>query len=256
MIGHLAHYGKGHDRDHGPMVLTRRLAQLYGGLCLYGFSSALIVIADLGSNRWNVFHQGLARQTAIGIGVWANIVGVSLLVLWVPLRQRPGLGTVSNALLVGTAIEVTVDHVARPSGLIDRSGMLVAGVALNGLATGLYIGARFGPGPRDGLMMGLAQMGVPLRVARTGIELTVLTLGAVLGGRVGIGTVVYALGIGPLAHFFVPRLTVPGPRSDARSPRVAARPRASGSRGSSPARRPYTSRRARRASLTSRRTGR
>jgi uncharacterized membrane protein YczE len=190
-------------------MLARRLVQLYAGLALYGFSGALIILSSLGNDPWDVLHQGLSRQTGISIGAWVCIAGALVLLLWIPLRQRPGLGTVSNVVVIGLAVDATVALVAAPDGLAARIAFLVAGVLLNGAATGMYIGARFGPGPRDGLMTGLAARGMSLRAVRTGIEVTVLAAGALLGGTVGIGTVVYALAIGPLAHVFVPLFAVP-----------------------------------------------
>jgi len=193
---------------HRHRRLPRRLAQLYGGLVLYGVSCALILLAALGNDPWDVLHQGLSRQTGIGTGTWVCIIGALVLLLWIPLRQRPGLGTLSNVVVIGVVIEVMLALLHPAEGTATRVTLLLSGVALNGLATGLYIGASFGPGPRDGLMTGLAARGLSLRAVRTAIELVVLVLGAALGGTVGIGTVVYALAIGPLAHVFVPALTV------------------------------------------------
>jgi uncharacterized membrane protein YczE len=181
-----------------------RLAQLYGGLILYGISSSLLVLANLGLDPWDVFHQGLSRTFGLAIGTWAIIVGVVVLLLWIPLRQRPGIGTVSNVVLVGLTMNVVLGHVDAPHSMAARIGCLVLGVFLNGVATGAYIGAGLGPGPRDGLMTGLAARGHSIRVVRTGMELTVLVTGWLLGGTVGVGTVVYALCIGPLAHVFIP----------------------------------------------------
>ncbi|WP_051324437.1 membrane protein YczE [Candidatus Solirubrobacter pratensis] len=192
-------------------MLLRRLAQLYGGLVLYGVSASLILLAGLGNDPWDVLHQGLSRQTGIGTGWWVCIVGALVLLLWVPLRQKPGLGTFSNVVVIGVAVEVMLALFDQASDPAVRVILLVAGVVLNGLATGLYIGARFGPGPRDGLMTGLAARGHSIRVVRTGIEVTVLVLGALLGGTVGIGTLVYAVSIGPLAHVFVPAFTIRAP---------------------------------------------
>jgi len=186
----------------------RRLTQLYLGLLLYGFSDGLLVLAGLGLDPWDVLHQGLARHSNLAIGTWAIIVGAAVLLLWVPLRQRPGLGTLSNVVVVGLVINLTLALLPAPTMLSVRVALLLAAVALNGLATGAYIGAGLGPGPRDGLMTGLAARGSSIRVVRTGIELTVLACGFGLGGSVGIGTVVYALGIGPLSHYFIPLLTV------------------------------------------------
>jgi uncharacterized membrane protein YczE len=181
-----------------------RLVQLYGGLVLYGVSSSLLVLAGLGLDPWDVFHQGLSRTFGLAIGTWAILVGIAVLLLWIPLRQRPGIGTVSNVVLVGLTMNVVLGHVHPPHMLGVRIACLVVGVLLNGIATGAYIGAGFGPGPRDGLMTGLAARGHSIRVVRTGIELAVLVTGYLLGGTVGVGTLVYALAIGPLAHFFVP----------------------------------------------------
>lgn len=189
--------------------LPRRLVQLYIGLALYGFSDALIVLAGLGVDPWDVLHQGLARRTGLGIGTWAIIMSVVVLLAWIPLRQKPGLGTISNAILVGLGINATIAWVPAPHGLVAQGAVLVAGVVLNGVATGCYIGARFGPGPRDGLMTGIAARGHSVRVVRTAIELTVLASGWLLGGSVGVGTVLYAVAIGPLAHLFIPLFTVP-----------------------------------------------
>lgn len=184
--------------------LRVRLVQLYGGLLLYGISASLLVLARLGLDPWDVFHQGLSRTFGLAIGTWAILVGVAVLLLWIPLRQRPGIGTVSNVVLVGATMDLVLGHVHSPHGMAARIGCLVCGVLLNGVATGAYIGAGLGPGPRDGLMTGLAARGHSIRVVRTAIEVTVLVTGWLLGGTVGVGTVLYALSIGPLAHVFVP----------------------------------------------------
>jgi uncharacterized membrane protein YczE len=181
-----------------------RLVQLYGGLVLYGVSSSLLVLAGLGLDPWDVLHQGLSRTFGLAIGTWAIIVGVVVLLLWIPLRQRPGIGTVSNVVLVGLTMNVVLGHVHAPHAMAARVACLVCGVFLNGVATGAYIGAGLGPGPRDGLMTGLAARGHSIRVVRTCLELTVLVTGWLLGGTVGVGTVLYALSIGPLAHVFIP----------------------------------------------------
>ncbi len=190
------------DRDR---VLTRS-AMLLSGLVLYGASSALLVLAGLGLGPWDVLHQGLARSLGGQVGTWSIAVGAVVLLAWIPLRQRPGIGTLANVVLVGLTIDATLAVVPAPDGLALRIAVMVAGVVLNGVATGLYIGAGFGPGPRDGLMTGLAARGHSIRVVRTAIELTVLAAGWLLGGSVGAGTVVYALAIGPLAHVFLPVL--------------------------------------------------
>jgi len=192
---------------------VRRLVQLYVGLVLYGVSASMLLLAGLGVDPWDVLHQGLSRRIGLGVGTWAIIVGVLVLLLWVPLRQRPGFGTLSNVIIVGLVIDAVLATVAPLHGLATRVVVMCAGVVLNGIATGAYIGARLGPGPRDGLMVGLAARGYSIRVARTCIEITVLLTGWLLGGTVGIGTVVYALGIGPIAHISIPLLAIhpPGP---------------------------------------------
>jgi uncharacterized membrane protein YczE len=181
-----------------------RLVQLYAGLVVYGVSSSLLVLAGLGLDPWDVFHQGLSRAFGLSIGTWTIIVGFAVLLLWIPLHQRPGIGTLSNVVLIGLTMNVILGHVHAPHALGIRVACLVCGVLLNGVATGAYIGAGFGPGPRDGLMTGFAARGHSIRVVRTSIELGVLGTGWLLGGTVGVGTVVYALAIGPLAHVFVP----------------------------------------------------
>ncbi|MFE9818706.1 hypothetical protein [Streptomyces sp. NBC_00236] len=189
--------------------LTRRLIQLYAGLALYGASSALLVVAGLGLEPWGVLHQGLAERTGISIGVVSIIIGAIVLLLWIPLRQRPGLGTVSNVFAVGLAMDGTLALVPEVHGLVAQAGVMVAGIVLNGVATGLYIAARFGPGPRDGLMTGLHQRtGRSIRLVRTAIEVAVVVTGFLLGGSLGAGTVLYALAIGPLAQFFLRFFTI------------------------------------------------
>ncbi|MFJ6544907.1 YitT family protein [Streptomyces sp. NPDC091385] len=190
--------------------LGRRLVQLYGGLALYGASSALLVRADLGMEPWNVLHQGLARLTGLSMGVVLTIVGALVLLLWIPLRQRPGLGTVSNVLVIGFALDATLSVLPAVHGIAARVLLLVAGIVLNGAATGLYIAAAFGPGPRDGLMTGLHQRtGRSIRLLRTLVEVAVVATGFALGGTVGVGTVLYALSIGPLAQLFLRVFAVP-----------------------------------------------
>jgi uncharacterized membrane protein YczE len=178
--------------------------QLYLGLWLFGASAALQVRSELGLDPWDVFHQGLARHAGLAIGTMAIIVGAFVLLLWIPLRQRPGLGTVSNVIVIGVAMNQTLDWLPHSGVLAYRIGYLAGGILLCGIATGLYIGARFGPGPRDGLMTGFARRtGRSLRLTRTVIEVTVLLAGWALGGTVGVGTVAFALVIGPLAQLFI-----------------------------------------------------
>ncbi|MGQ4491250.1 YitT family protein [Streptomyces sp. SAS_281] len=192
-------------------ILTRRLVQLYAGLALYGASSALLVVAGLGLEPWGVLHQGLAERTGISIGVVSIIIGAIVLLLWIPLRQRPGLGTVSNVFAVGIAMDGTLALVPEMHGPVARAGVMVAGIVLNGMATGLYISARFGPGPRDGLMTGLhRRTGRSIRLVRTAIEIAVVVTGFLLGGSLGVGTVLYALAIGPLAQVFLRVFAIPG----------------------------------------------
>ncbi|WP_156178617.1 membrane protein YczE [Saccharothrix sp. ST-888] len=190
--------------------LGRRAPQLLVGLGLYGASMALMMRAGLGVNPWDVLHQGLQRHLGLSMGSWVTITGALVLLLWIPLRQLPGVGTVGNVLILGAMMDLTLGLVATPHGWAARIALLAAGIVLNGLATGLYIGARFGPGPRDGLMTGLhRRTGRSLRLIRTGIELTVVTIGILLGGTVGAGTIAYALAIGPLAQFFLRWCAVP-----------------------------------------------
>ncbi|AWI29275.1 hypothetical protein E3E14_04450 [Streptomyces sp. ICN441] len=190
--------------------LPRRLLQLYIGLALYGASSALLVRGGLGLEPWGVLHQGLAERTGLTIGVVSIIVGAAVLLLWVPLRQRPGLGTVSNVFVIGIAMDGTLAAVPGVHGPAAQIPLTVAGIVLNGMATGLYISARFGPGPRDGLMTGLHRLtGRSVRLVRTAIEVAVVATGFALGGTVGAGTVVYALSIGPLAQLFLRVFAIP-----------------------------------------------
>ncbi|MFK3982152.1 YitT family protein [Micromonospora sp. NPDC050397] len=191
--------------------LTRRLVQLYIGLAVYGFSMALMIESTLGLDPWDVFHQGVAERTGLSFGTVVILVGAVVLLLWIPLRQRPGIGTVSNVVVIGLVVDAAQAVLPTPSALAARIGFLVAGILLNGVATGLYLGARLGPGPRDGLMTGYVarRPGRSIRLVRTGIEVTVLVVGLLLGGTVGFGTVAYALAIGPLAHLFIPMFQVP-----------------------------------------------
>jgi uncharacterized membrane protein YczE len=197
---------------------VRRGAQLLLGLVLYGVSMALMIESGLGLDPWDVFHQGLSRVTGISFGWVVILLGIPILLLWIPLRQRPGIGTIANVVVVGLAVDAALAVLPAAAGIPLQVAFLVSGVVLNGVATGLYIGAGLGPGPRDGLMTGLVGRfpRLSIRLVRTSIEVTVLVVGFLLGGTVGIGTVVYALAIGPLAHFFIPRLTIarrPAPES-------------------------------------------
>jgi len=192
---------------HRPV---RRLAQLYAGLVLYGASMALQIRAGLGLDPWDVFHQGIAERTGLSFGTVVIVTGALVLLAWVPLRQRPGFGTVSNVFVIGIAVDAALAVLPHAGSAPVAVAMLLAGVGLNGVAGGAYIGAGLGPGPRDGLMTGLVRRtGRSVRLVRTSIEAGVLVAGAALGGTVGIGTVVYAVSIGPLVHVLLPRLTVP-----------------------------------------------
>ena len=167
----------------------------------------MLVIARLGLDPWDVLNQGLARHTGIPIGTWAILVGVGVLVLWIPLRQRPGVGTLANVALIGSTMDLVLWLAPHVHGN-DRWIVMFLGVALNGIATGLYIGGMLGPGPRDGLMLGISARGHSIRVVRTSIEATVLLAGWLLGGQVGFGTLAYAIAIGPLVHVLIPFLRV------------------------------------------------
>jgi uncharacterized membrane protein YczE len=193
------------------VLLARRLFRLYLGLALYGLSVALQVASGLGVDPWDVFHQGLSLRFGLSLGTWIIIVGAAVMLLWIPLRQRPGIGTISNVILVGTFADLLLLVLPEAGPLGQRWTYLIAAIISAGLATGCYIGAGLGPGPRDGLMTGLAARGYSIRVVRTAIELSVLAAGWLLGGLVGVGTVLYALSIGPLAHLFLPMLTIQDP---------------------------------------------
>lgn len=193
--------------------MTRRLIQLFIGLVLYGLSIALIVRADLGLDPWDVLNQGVferfAKPSGVSFGLAVNLIGMAVLLLWVPLRQKPGIGTVANVLVIGTVANFGLDWVPSDLGRPLRAGLLIAGIVLNGVASGAYIGAGLGPGPRDGLMTGIvARTGWPVKWVRTAIELTVIAVGWLLGGSVGLGTVLYALTIGPLVHVVLPLFTI------------------------------------------------
>ncbi|MBM7489905.1 putative membrane protein YczE [Micromonospora luteifusca] len=205
---------------HRPV---RRLVQLYLGLTLYGVSMALMIRSDLGLDPWDVFHQGLSERTDLSFGTVTIAVGALVLLLWIPLRQRPGLGTVSNVVVIGLVVDATLTVLPTGGPLGVQIALLITGIVANGAATGLYLGARLGPGPRDGLMTGFVarRPGRSVRLVRTVIEVTVLALGWLLGGTVGVGTVAYALAIGPLAQFFIPLFAVPDSAAPAPVPGTA-----------------------------------
>ena len=191
-----------------PAPFVRRLAALTFGLYLFGASLAMVVVAGLGLSPWDVFHQGVARTVDRPLGSVLIATSFAVLALWIPLRQRPGIGTIGNAIVVGLSLEATLPLLPDVSSWWAKTFMLAGGVLLNGVASGLYIGAGLGPGPRDGLMTGLAERRWSIRLVRTGIEAAVLGAGWLLGGTVGLGTVIYAIGIGPLVQVFLPWFTI------------------------------------------------
>lgn len=188
--------------------LSRRLVHLVVGLVLFGVGIGLMLQSRLGVPPWDVLHQGLSRQFGSTVGIWSIIVSVLVLLLWLPLREPFGLGTLLNAVIIGLVLDLTA--IVIPAATTTAVGwvMLVSGIVLIGVASGLYIGANLGPGPRDGLMTGIARRGPSIRLTRAFIEITVLTIGWLLGGTFGIGTIVFALAIGPLVQFFLPRLGI------------------------------------------------
>lgn len=189
--------------------LPRRMTQLMIGLILYGLSMAMQVRSTLGLDPWDVFHEGLTRRTGASFGTIVFLVGVGVLLLWIPLRQWPGLGTIANIVVIAVATDVSLALLTVPDSLAGRIALLIGGIILNGIAGGLYIGSQLGPGPRDGLMTGLVRRtGWSVRLTRTGIEVIVLASGFLLGGTLGLGTIVYALTIGPLVQFFLRVFTV------------------------------------------------
>ena len=201
--------------DLGPIAqlragrLARRLPQLYAGLVAYGVSLALMYRGDLGLAPWDVLHSGLIQHVPITIGQAVVLMSFVVLLLWIPLREMPGLGTISNALVVGLSADATLALLESPDALVLRVALMVGGVVLCGLATAMYIGAQLGRGPRDGLMTGLARRtGRSIRLVRTGLEVTVVLVGVLLGGTIGLGTVLYALAIGPLTQLWLPAFTV------------------------------------------------
>ena len=201
--------------DLGPIAqlragrLLRRVPQLLVGLVLYGVSLAMMVRGALGLAPWDVLHSGFIRHVPMTIGAAVVLFSFLVLLLWIPLRERPGIGTVANALLVGLSADATLAVLAEPDSLVLRIGLTLGGLVLNALATALYIGSQFGRGPRDGLMTGFARRsGLSLRLVRTALEVAVVVVGLLLGGALGVGTVLYALAIGPLAQLMLPWCTV------------------------------------------------
>jgi uncharacterized membrane protein YczE len=203
--------------------LPRRLVQLVVGLAFYGASMAMVIRAALGAIPWDVLHTGLIQHIPVSFGQMSIIVALAVLLAWIPLRQMPGLGTIANALLVGIAADITLAVVPPVDGLVARVPLLLGGIVLNGMATAMYIGSQLGPGPRDGFMTGLSRVsGRSIRLVRTAIEVAVVTLGWALGGAVGLGTLLYAVAIGPLAQAMLPWFTVdlelPAAAADERPP--------------------------------------
>jgi uncharacterized membrane protein YczE len=193
-------------------MMTRRITQLLIGLAMYGISLAMFIRAGLGLDPWDVFHQGVSEKTGFSIGVVVIAVSFLVLLLWIPLRQMPGVGTLANAVLVGVFADLGLWLIPEFSHLGGQIAMLAGAVILNGIASACYIGARLGPGARDGLMTGLVRRtGWSVRLVRTGIEVVVLAVGFLLGGSVGVGTVVYALAIGPIVQVLLPKFMVPEP---------------------------------------------
>ena len=185
--------------------MVRRLLQLYVGLGLYGLSTAMFIRSDLGVDPWDVFHLGVGIQLGMTIGTVIILTGAAVLLLWIPLRQMPGLGTISNVICIGLAADASMALIPELDSLPVRIAFLVSGIMMNAIATSMYIGAGFGPGPRDGLMTGIhRRLGCSIRSVRTSIEVSVLLIGCVLGGTFGVGTVVYALTIGPLIQLCLP----------------------------------------------------
>lgn len=193
-------------------AMTRRLLQLYAGLLLYGLSMALQVRAMLGLGPWDVFHEGVTEHVGLSFGTVVIVTSVVVLLLWIPLKQKPGLGTISNVFVVGLAADLGLSFIPEGETLPVQLLMLAAGVGLNAVAGAAYLGANFGPGARDGLMTGLVRRtGAGVGKVRTGIELTIMAIGFALGGTVGLGTIVYALSIGPLLQLMIPTFRVPSP---------------------------------------------
>lgn len=192
------------------------MPQLFVGLVLYGVTLAMMVRGALGLAPWDVLHSGFIRHVPMTLGQAVVLFSFLVLLLWIPLREKPGIGTVANAILVGVAADATLAVLPEPDALLTRVALCVGGVVLNGLATALYIGSQFGRGPRDGLMTGFSRRtGLSLRLVRTVLEVTVVLLGLLLGGALGVGTVLYAIAIGPLTQLMLPAVTVdlPSPRT-------------------------------------------
>jgi len=187
---------------------ARRLSQLFAGLWLYGASMAMQIRATLGLDPWDVLHEGLTKRTGLSFGLITAITGAVVLLAWIPLRQKPGIGTVANVVLIAVSVDVSLAIIPAPQVLLPRVVLLTLGIVLNAVAFAAYVGSRLGPGPRDGMVTGFCRRtGISLRLTRTAVELLVLGTGWLLGGTVGVGTILYAIGIGPLSQLFLPGLT-------------------------------------------------
>jgi len=186
----------------------RRLIQLVLGLVMFGIGIGLMLDSGLGLPPWDVLHQGLAERFGGTVGVWSILISVLVLLLWFPLRERFGLGTLLNFVIIGVAIDLTSALVPDPGTAWAEWAMLLGGVFLIGISSGMYIGANLGPGPRDGLMTGISKYGPSIRLTRFVLEAVVLAAGWLLGGTFGVGTVIFAVTIGPIVHFYLPRWTI------------------------------------------------
>lgn len=204
--------------NHSAPEIRRRLPRLVLGLVLCGLGIAGMVASDLGLGPWDVLHQGLSNLLGIPIGTMGILVGVLVLALWFPLHERPGVGTVLNVLVIGGVIDLTLLWLDTPAGLLPRVALMMAGPLLFGIGSGFYIGSGLGSGPRDGVMTGLARRGWPVGIARAAIEMTVLAIGWLLGGTVGLGTVLFAVSIGPLVHVSLHWLRLPDADPDDLAP--------------------------------------
>jgi uncharacterized membrane protein YczE len=187
--------------------LAARLARCIVGLALFGVGISMFIAADVGLPPWDVLHSGLSARSGLAIGWIIQLVGLALLLLWIPLRQRPGIGTILNAIEIGLVVNLTKDHLPRTGSVVLQALYVVAAVLVIAVGSGLYIGAGLGAGPRDGIMVGLVDRGLSVRVARTAIEVTVLVAGLLLGGKAGAGTAAFAFGIGPAVQVILPRLS-------------------------------------------------
>ncbi|HEY7823631.1 MAG TPA: hypothetical protein VIG24_12385 [Acidimicrobiia bacterium] len=188
--------------------LRRRFVQLIIGLVLFGVGIAMMLQSGLGLPPWDVLHQGLTEEFGITVGIWSIIISVAILVLWLPLREKYGVGTVLNAIIIGVVIDIGAIVIPRPESVWWEIVLMLGGIVLIGLASGMYIGANLGPGPRDGLMTAIARRGPSIRLTRWGLEIVVLIIGILLGGTFGVGTIAFAVFIGPIVQFFLPRWSI------------------------------------------------